>query len=164
MRDDKVLARHHLVNLAVLVGLEAQVAVGHDAHQLVVSPHNGDAADVILGHQSQCIAHGLAAHDGDRVINHAVLGTLYDCHLASLLLDAHILMDYADAALTRYGDGHRSLGDGIHRRGDERNLQLYVTRELCTQRNLAGQYCGISRNKQDVIEGDTLHNYLVFNE
>ena len=164
MGHHEVLACHHLVNLAALVGLEAQVAVGHDAHQLVVSTHYGDAADVILSHQIQRIAYGLAAHDGDWVIDHTVLGTLYDSHLASLLLDAHVLVDNADTAFTGYGDGHRRLSDGVHSCGDKRNLKFYVARELGTQRNLAGQYCGISWNKQDVIEGDTLHNYLVFNE
>ena len=39
-------------------------------------------------------------------------------------------MNYADAALLRDGNCKRRLGDGVHRRGTERNLQPDTACEL----------------------------------
>ena len=126
VRGDDVVLRHHLVDALVQVALEAQVAIGHDAHQVASVVHHGDAADLILGHQRQGVRHGRTALDGDRVINHAVLRTLHDGHLAGLFLDGHVLMDHADAALARDGDSHLGFGHRIHGSRHKRNLQLDV--------------------------------------
>ena len=127
VRHHQVLLGHHLVYLAAQVRLETEVTVGHDAHQLVVLIDHGNTSDVVFGHEVQGILHCLASHDGDRVVDHTVLGTLHDGHLACLLLDGHILVDYTNATLARYGDGHGCLGNSVHSRRYEGNLQVDVS-------------------------------------
>ena len=126
MRHDKVLACHYLVNLTVDVSLEAQVAVGDDADELVVAVNHRDTADMVLLHYVERILHGLSTHDGYRIVNHTVLSSLYDSHLSCLLLYRHVLVYYADATLTGYCYCHRSLSHGVHSGCDERNLQVNV--------------------------------------
>ncbi len=84
---DKVFGSHHLINLAVEVALEAEVAVGDDTHQHPVLVNHRDTADMVFLHDTEGIAHGGAAAYGHRVVNHAVFGALYSVHLTGLLLD-----------------------------------------------------------------------------
>ena len=46
----KVITGHHFVDGAVEIVFEAQIAIGHNAHELHVIVHNRDTSDVILGH------------------------------------------------------------------------------------------------------------------
>ena len=103
--------------------LETQVTVGDDAHEMVLLVHHGNAADVILSHHVERILHTTALGDGHGVVDHAVLRPLHDGHLTGLLLYRHILVDDADTSLTRNGDGHRRLGDGIHGSCDKGDVQ-----------------------------------------
>ena len=160
----QVLFRHDMVDRFAKVFLETQVAVRHDAHQVHVVVHNGDATDVIFLHQAQRIAHGRTALDGHGVVNHAVLGPLHDGHLACLLLDGHILMNDADTALTRDSNGHRRLGHRIHCRRNERNLKLNVAGKLGIQRHRAGQHVRISRYEKYVVKGQSVLDNSVSNK
>ena len=40
-----------------------------------------------------------------------------------LRLDGHVLVDDADAAFLRHGDGEARLGDGVHGGGHQRQVQ-----------------------------------------
>jgi len=122
----EVLARHDVVDEFVHLAFEPEVAVRHDADQLAVVVNDGDAADVVLAHQHECVADGFAALDGDGVVYHAVFGTLDDSHLAGLLVDRHVLVDDADSAFTGYGDSHGRFGYGVHCGCDERHFQFDV--------------------------------------
>ena len=140
VRCHEVVFRHHVVHLLVQVALKAQVAVGDDAHQVVVFVYHGYAADMVFCHHVESVLDGGAAAYGHGVVYHSVLCTLHDCHLAGLLLDGHVLVDDADAALTSYGYGHLRLGDGVHGRGHEWHVKLDVAREPCFQLHCLGQH------------------------
>ena len=49
--------------------------------------------------------------------------------LGHLFLGGEVLVDDADAALLRHGDGHGAFGDGIHCRGEQRDVQADGTGE-----------------------------------
>ena len=87
MGRHEVLRGHDLVDSLIHAALETQVAVCHDAYEMALVVDHGDASDVILGHDGESVSDSLSAAYGDRVVNHAVLGTLHDSHLAGLLLD-----------------------------------------------------------------------------
>ena len=140
MGGNEVLTSHYLVDLLVQPTLETQITVGYNAHQTTFVVHHRDAANVIVGHQSQRIGNSPAATDGHRVIDHTVLGTLHDGHLTGLGLYRHVLMNHTDATLTCNGNGHGRLGNGIHGCRHKGNVQLDVSREAGFQLYCLRQY------------------------
>ena len=134
----EVVLCHHLVDEFVKVALEAEVAVGHDAHEAALVGHYGNTADVVFAHQGQRVAHGAAPANGHGVVNHAVFGTLHNSHLPRLFLDAHVLVYHADTTFAGNGDSHFALGHGVHCGSDKRDLQLDVARELGFEGNGTG--------------------------
>ena len=164
MGGDEVVLRHHLVDGTVQTALKAQVAVGDDTYQMALVIDNGDAADMVLGHDVKGLGDGRTATDGDRVIDHAVLGALDDGHLTGLVLYRHILVDDADTAFTGYGNSHLTLGHGVHGGRHKRHVQLDMTREACFQLYCLGQHFRVSGNQQDVVECQAVHHNLVCNK
>ena len=74
-------------------------------------------------------------------------------HLGRLRLRAEVLVDDADAAFLRDGDREARLGDGVHRRGNERDVELdlrvrRVLRE--TSRGRTREWAGTSRTSSKV--------------
>src|SRR3546814_19554116 len=67
---------------------------------------------------------GCLRGDGERVDDHALLELLDRPDLARLLLDAEVLVDHADTAGLGHGDRQPALGDGVHRRRDQRYAEL----------------------------------------
>ena len=162
MGGDEILTGHHLVNLLVKAALEAQVAVGDDAHEAVVLVDHGNAADVVVGHDGKSLGNGAAATNRHRIVDHAVLGTLHDSHLAGLSLYRHVLVNHADTAFTGDGNGHCRFRHGIHSSRHKRDVQFYVPRETCFQLYCLGQHFRISGNKQNVVKGESVHHDFVF--
>ena len=122
----EVFACHHFLHQLVEVSLKAQVAVGHDTHQVLVVVHHGDTADMVFGHQCQCIAYGASALNSHGVVNHTIFGTLDDGHLSCLFLNAHILVNHTDTTLASDGNSHGRFGHGVHGGGDERDVEVNV--------------------------------------
>ena len=112
----------------------------------------GDAADVVVPHQLERVAHGLVLVDGDGVADHPVLGTLDLADLGRLGGDAHILMNHADASFPCQGDGHRRLGDRIHRSGHDRYVQADVPGETGMQADLPRKDFGVRRDKEYIVK------------
>ena len=89
----------------------------------------------------------------ERIGDDAVFRTLYQIHLLGLTVDAHVLVDDADAALTGNGDGHAVLGDGVHGRAHHGHVQLYFFGQLGGQIHVSGQNIALRRDQQHVVEG-----------
>ena len=67
---------------------------------------------------------------GDRVGDHAGLRPLHGLDLAGLLGDRQVAVQHAHAAGAGHRDRHPRLGDGVHRRADQRHPQPDLLGEL----------------------------------
>jgi len=103
-----------------------------------------DAGDVVQGGQFEQIANGGISLDGDRVLDHAGLELLDLAHFGSLLLDGHVLVDDPDAAFLSHGNGEAGFGHGVHRRGNQRDVQLDAAGQTGLEADFIGQYFGIT--------------------
>ena len=151
-----VLARHHVGDRPVDVGLEAQIAVGQDADQpafLAAVLGDRHAGDAVLLHQLERFVDPVGRGERDRIDDHAALRPLHAIDFRRLLLDRQVLVDDAEAAVLRHRDRQPRLGDGVHRRADERHVQPDVAREPGADVDLVGQHRRVLRHEQDVVEG-----------
>ena len=140
MGSNKILRSHHLIYLFVEMTLETQVTICYNTNQMVFVINNRNTTNMIVMHHIKSILHCASATNSDWIVNHSILGTLYNGHLACLLLNRHVLVDNTDTSLTSYGYGHRRLGNSIHSGCYEWNVQLDITRELGFQLYLFRQY------------------------
>ena len=153
VRDgDQVFGRHDGADRDRQVVEEADVAVRDDAHEVPFAVGDGNAADVILPHQAEGVAHVLVLVDGDRVADHPVLGTLDLADLGRLGSNAHVLVNHADTTFARQGDRHRRLGDRIHRGGHDRYVQADVPGEAGMQADLPRKDFGVRRDKEYIVK------------
>ena len=60
---------------------------------------------MVLLHHGQSVTHGLAALDGDRVVDHAVFGAFHGVDLTGLLGDGHVFVYDTDASFACDGYG-----------------------------------------------------------
>jgi len=81
--------------------------------------------------------------------------------LRRLIGDGHILVDDTQAAFTGHGDGHAGVGDGIHRSGHQRDVQLDHGGQLDGHVNVLGQNLAAGRHQQHIVKSQTFaHNLL----
>ena len=79
-----------------------------------------------------------------------------------LSLHRHVLMDDPDSSLPGHGDRHPGLGDRVHCGGEEGNLETYTPREQGGDRSLPRMHQGMSRDQENVVEGEALAENLRF--
>jgi hypothetical protein len=145
------LGGHDRRDLLVEVPLEAQVAVGEDADQLPLLRHR-DAADAVLPHEGHGGGELGLRLDGDGVAHHRRLVLLDLVDLGRLLLDGEVLVDEAESPAGRHGDGHARLGDRVHGRRDDGDVDGDVAGEPRRGLDRLGQDVGLGREQQDVVE------------
>ena len=132
--------RHHLAGhelghrLARIVG-EAHVAVGENADELrrlaIVPPlDHGNARNRGASHEGERVGQRRVGKDGDRIDHHPALEPLDLAHFLSLVGGREIAVDDADAARFRHGDREPRLGHGVHRRGEDRQVEANQAGEL----------------------------------
>ncbi len=99
-------------------------------------PSCGDrhAGDPVLLHQLERFEDPVGRGERDRVDDHAALGALDPIDFGGLFLDRQVLVDDPDAALLRHRDRQPRLGDGVHRRAEERHVDADVARDPATRR------------------------------
>ena len=113
--DEPVTRRHDIGDGLVEIALETQVAVGHDADNLLAL-HDGDTGYFVLTGQVEHIAHGHVRRNGIGIFHYTALETLDLGDLRRLLFGSHVLVHNANAAFLRQGDCQTRFGDSIHRR------------------------------------------------
>ena len=156
-RDEPILRCHRCRDRVVEMGLEAQVAVGHDAHELR-AVDNRHPRDVMLPGQLDHVADARPRGYGDGIRDDATLVLLDNPHLSRLLAGGHVLVDDADTARLRDADCQPSLGHGIHGRGHERNVQPDLAGETRTDFGVAGKNLGVAGNQEYVVERERLRH------
>ncbi len=152
-RDQALFRRHHVTYQGIQTVLEAYVARGDDTDQITVGEHR-HTGDVVQAGQLEQITHGGVGFDGDRILDHTGLELLDLAHFGSLLLDGHVLVDDADATFLGHGNGQARFGDGIHRSGQQRDVQFDATGQAGLEADVLGQHLGITRDEQDVVESE----------
>ena len=158
---DEPILGHQLGDFLPLVGGKAHIAVGENADQLarplalltVAAFNHRNAGNVILLHQGQGIGKRCLGIDGHRIDHHARFELLDLAHLRGLRIRFEIAVQDADPAGLRHGDRHSGLGDGVHGRGDDRNIELDARRDMRADIDVRWQNIGQSRLQQHVIEG-----------
>ena len=153
---DKPGLGHDLVDAAAHIGLKLHIAVRDDADELAVFVNDGHAGDAELCHERVRVAEGIAGAEVERICNNAVFGTLDQIDLLGLMLNAHVLMDNADAALSRNCDRHAVLGNGIHGRAHHGHVEPDLIGEPCSKLNIGRQNVTLGRDKKHVIKREPL--------
>ena len=127
--DQPVMRRHDVAHPSSEVGLETVVAVGdHAQHPPTLLPafYHRETRYTVLLRQFQQFANGDVGRDRHRVFQHAGLVTLDLGHFGRLLLDREVLVHDADAAFLGQGNSQPRLGDGVHGRRNQGQIQADV--------------------------------------
>ena len=117
---DELFLGHQLVDWRLQIGREAHVAMGENADELAFAAsvarrfHDGNAGDLVLGHQLECGGERGGRFDGDRVHHHAGFKLLHRGDLVRLLLGREITMNDADAAGLGNRDGETRFSHRVH--------------------------------------------------
>ena len=134
---DQALAGHQLGGGFGTVAFKADVAIGEDADQLVCLgfDHRETGDRTMRDDGADFVELGIGI-DGDRVDDHAGFETLDGADLVGLLLVGQVAVDDAHAAGLGHGDRQAGLGNRVHGRGDQGDVQIYAAGELRARVNL----------------------------
>ena len=121
--DQAVALGHDAGHRLVEVRLEAQVAVGDDADD-VLAVDDGKPRDAVLPGQREHFPHRHRRGNRDRILYHAAFEALDLGHLGRLLGGRHVLVNDAKAAFLRDRDREPRIGDRVHRRGNQRDVEV----------------------------------------
>ena len=164
-RDQPVLG-HQLGDGLLRVGGEADVAIGQDADELALvalrpALDHRNAGDGIMLHQRQRVGQRLVGEDRDRVGDHARFELLHEPDLGGLLVGLEVAVDHAEAAGLRHGDRHPGFRHGVHRRGDDRQVQRNGLGQLRADVDIRRHDIGGAGFEQHVVEGEAVANQAV---
>ena len=160
-RGDETLAGHHLLDRHRRGDAEAQVAVREDPDEPIVGVGDRDARDAVALHQLERVADERVGRERDRLDDHAGLGALDLVDLRDLVVDREVAVEDADPAEPRERDRHPRLGDGVHRRGDDRDLERDRARQAGRGGDVVREDGRLGRDEQDVVEGEAFLRELV---
>ena len=136
--------------------LEAEVAVREDADEAAAVVGDRHARDVVVLHQLERVGDERGRRQRERLDDHPRLGALDLVDLGHLLGDREVAVDDPDPALARERDRHPRLGDRVHRRRDDRDLERDRARQPRRGRDVVRQHRRLGRHEQDVVEGEAL--------
>ena len=103
-------------------------------------------------HQRHRIRQHRVGTDGQGIDHHAGFELLDLPHLGGLAIDVEIAVDDADAAGLRHRDRHPRFGDGIHRGGDDRNIERDGAGDVGADIGLRGQDVRKAGLQQHIVE------------
>ncbi len=156
---DQPFAGHQVGSALGAVRFKTDVAVGQHADQLVrVAFDHREAGDRAARDDGADFVEARIGIDGDRVDDHARFETLDVTDLVSLLLVGHVAVDDAHTAGLGHGYRQAGLGDRIHGRRDQRDVQIDAAGEFCTRVNLGRHNVRRTRFEQNVVEGEAFAN------
>ena len=153
---DEALTGHDLADAGVHVLLKLHVAVRDDADEHAVGVHDRHAGDAVLRHERVRLAEGVVRPQIEWVRDDAVLRTLDHIDLLGLVVYRHALVDDADAALARYGDGHAVFRHGVHGRAHDGRVEPDGLGQVRGQVDVGRQDAALRRDEQYVVKGQAL--------
>ena len=148
---DQIFLGHHFANLLVVVCDEAEVTVSEDTNEFAVF-NDRNAGYLVFAHKCVCVEYTVLRRKEERIYDNAVLGTLYLVNFIDLLLDAHVLVDNTDTALSCDSDSHAAFGNGIHCRGHYRRIEHDVLGQVCPEVYHVRCNIALCRNKQYIVK------------
>ncbi len=160
---DEILLGHHVGDRKIVARFESQIAIGQDSDQPAVLGHR-HAGDAVAFHQRERVGNLELGLDGDGVDNHSAFTALHAVHFFGLALDGHVAMNDADAALLRQGDGEVRLGDRVHGRADDRDIDRDMPGQAGARIGFGRQDVAASRLEKYVVEGETFQNRFLDHE
>ena len=120
-----------------------------------------DPGDAVARHQVEGVADERVRREGDGLDDHPGLRALHLVDLRHLVGDREVPVQHAHPAEPRERDAHARLGDRVHRRRDERDLERDRARQPTGRRDVVREDCGLGRHEQDVVEGEAFLRELV---
>ena len=156
---DEIVLGHQLGDFLPLVGGKAHVAVGENADELAGAPvaaalDHRNAGDVMLLHQRQRIGERRAGMNGHRIHDHARFEFLHLPHLRGLHRRFQIAVNDANAAGLRHGDRHMRLGDRVHGRRHDRDIEADAARDSRANIDIRRQHVRQTGLDQHVVESE----------
>ena len=89
---------------------------------------------------------------GNRVDDHTALRAFDFIDFGSLLFDAEVFVNDANAPFLRQGNGEGCLSHRIHGRTHQRNVEDEVIGKQCRHLRLARQHLGAGWQEQDIVK------------
>ena len=120
--------------------------------RLPVVVRDRDAGDAVARHQLERLGDGRVGRERDGLDDHPGLRALHLVDLGDLVLDREVAVDDPDAALAGERDREPRLGDGVHRRRDERDVQRDPRRQPRDGRDVVREDARLRGHEQHVVE------------
>ncbi len=109
--------------------------------------HHRHTRDVLGPGQFDHLANGHVRLDGDGIADDPALEFFDAIDLPGLIVNRHILVNDADAALLGDGNGKTGLRDGVHGGGDHGQVDAYFPRQLTGEGHVARQHFRVCRDE-----------------
>ncbi len=155
-RNEFVFSRHELTDGQVVIFCfyKTDIAIGKNADKFSAFIGDWHTADVIRGHDLFGFAERRIGLQTDRFNNHPRLRTLDLFHFGGLRVGWHVTVDDAESAFACKCNGKSRFCYSIHRGGEDRDVELNRRRELDFYICFIRQYFGVTRDDEDVVEGE----------
>ena len=157
-KDRKAVAGHHHAHRRRVILGKAHVAIGDDPHDAPRLVDHRKAGDAVAFLQRLGIGERLVGAQGDGIVDDTGFEPLDAAHLAGLILDGEIAVNDPHATRLRHADGHARLGHGVHRRTQQRNVEVDGLGDPRAGVGGAGQHVRCRGHQQNVIKGERLAN------
>ena len=146
---------HDVGDRLVEIDFEAQVAVGDDPDDLPAG-NDRQPRDPMLLRQGEDLAHRHRRRDRDRILDHPAFEALHLRDFGGLPGRRHVLVDDAQPAFLRDGDGKAGFGHRVHRRRQERHVEGDRAGQAGRERDVAGNDQRMGGNEKYVVERQRL--------
>ena len=124
----------------------------------------GNAGDRGAFHQRERIGQRRVGKDGDRIDDHPAFEPLDLADLLGLIGGLEIAVDDPDPAGFRHRDREPRLGDGVHGRREDRQVETDGAGELRPDIRCARHHRAMAGAQENVVEGEAFGNKVRFND
>ena len=126
------------------------------AGQSTIGAHHRERAkgEPALFDHVQHFANEMFGRDFDWILNQTVHVVLHAAQFGKLLLLRHVVVDEAEPAVQRHGDGHPGFGHRVHVRRDDRDVEAQSFRQLGVELRVARKDFRIKRGQRHIVVGE----------
>ena len=127
---------------------------GQQPEQFSLFIHNRKSAEpeFLLVNHLDDIADELVRRYLDGVLDQSMHVVFHAADFRKLVVFRQIVMNQAQSAVQRHGNRHARFGHGIHVRGNHRNIQTQMRRQLRIQLGIARKNLRIKRRQRNIVK------------